>query len=517
MRVRHVALFFLSVASVWSTPSSVVAATQLLVPQATFTRPPMIQGINYGNYQTAFKAGDTPSFSLYVQSPQGVPTISADFSQLGIQSPVTDFAPWWNNPQNGYLNGVYYSQLYFYSFGPLTIGADVSDGVKTVFVTATDLAGNIATTSVQVVIDNTPPTLSLSDISFSVASPKKGDTMYISGTASGTGSLLTIYQIRETLWDAKGNSVFPSAGGIDYDRSRLTAAVATSTDGSFSRIAYTLNDTVDNALARAASIKITITAYDGGGHIITTSLSVPIPQSPPPDPCAIPGTCASNVLFLPGIEGSRLYEGPACGKSAEEKLWEPFESVWKAVRGVGDVKVRDLSLDSTGASICTDIYTKEGDVIDSVGGGNIYKSFLDEMNGLKVSGTINDWKPVAYDWRLSLSDLLTNGAERDGNIYYAGNNGATSTPYIEQTLRALAATSKTHKVTIVAHSNGGLVTKALLNSLGDTEAASLVDKVILVGVPQTGTPADIGAILVGYNAGIYQHSFPIVSNAAARA
>ncbi|MFZ2167447.1 MAG: hypothetical protein WAV50_01095 [Minisyncoccia bacterium] len=233
----------------------------------------------------------------------------------------------------------------------------------------------------------------------------------------------------------------------------------------------------------------------------------------PPDPCVATNTCASNVLFLPGIEGSRLYEGTACGKTAEEKLWEPYEGAWNALWGVGDEKVGDLALDASGTSVCSDIYTKESDILDSVGGSNIYASLINDMNGLKTAGTIKDWKPVAYDWRLSLPDLLTRGTERDGKIYYGE---ATSTPYIEQTLRALAASSKTGKVTIIAHSNGGLVTKALLNKLGGTESAKIVDKVILVGVPQNGTPSAIGSLLVGYNAGIYKYGIPIVSNKAAR-
>lgn len=104
-----------------------------------------------------------------------------------------------------------------------------------------------------------------------------------------------------------------------------------------------------------------------------------------PDPCAVPGACASNVLFLPGIEGSRLYEGTGCGKSAEEKLWDPVaDSLIKILRGAGDDKVKDLFLDSTGESVCSDIYAKTDDIIDSVKGSNIYKSFIDEMNGLKA-------------------------------------------------------------------------------------------------------------------------------------
>ena len=191
--------------------------------------------------------------------------------------------------------------------------------------------------------------------------------------------------------------------------------------------------------------------------------------------------CNSNVLFLPGIEGSRLYEGTACDKSAEEKLWDPVaDSTIKILRGAGDEKVKRLFLDTDGGSICADIYAKSDDVIDSVKGNNIYKLFIDEMNGLKTDGDINDWKAAAYDWRLSLTDLLNNGTERNGKIFYTE---ATSTPYIEQSFRALAGSSKTGKVTIIAHSNGGLVAKALLNKLGDETATKLVDKIILVGAP----------------------------------
>ena len=229
---------------------------------------------------------------------------------------------------------------------------------------------------------------------------------------------------------------------------------------------------------------------------------------------APPKPKVSNVLFLPGIEGSRLFEGTGCSKAAEEKLWEPLDdSSVNVVLGAGDGKVKDLALDPSGASACADIYAKEGDVIDTIRGSDLYASLESEMDGLTSGGTINDWEPVAYDWRLSLDDLLANGAERDGKIYYGE---ATDTPYIEQTLRALAASSKTGKVTIVAHSNGGLVAKALLKKLGD-DAPSLVDKVIMVGAPQNGAPYDIGAMLVGDDAGIYRYHYPIVSNAAARA
>lgn len=205
------------------------------------------------------------------------------------------------------------------------------------------------------------------------------------------------------------------------------------------------------------------------------------------------GPKVSNVLFLPGIEASRLYRpGDLLGT---DQLWEPNT----------DNDGSDLLLTAEGESVRNDIYTR--DVVDeayvSGVGMNIYTSFINQMNGLKAEKVIADWEAVPYDWRLSFDDILSNGNQLpDGRIYYAGSAAATSSPYIIQELRRLAASSKTGKVTIVAHSNGGLLTKALTEKLGDTEAAKLIDKIIFVAVPQAGTPQAVGALLHGYEQGL---------------
>ncbi|MDO8593842.1 MAG: DUF5011 domain-containing protein [bacterium] len=298
----------------------------------------------------------------------------------------------------------------------------------------------------------------------------------------------------------------------------LGSATTTAEFGStFTDPGATANDAIDGNLTSA----IHITGSVNTGVMGTTTLSYAVTNSSGLSATttrdvvvACTHDCYDNVLFLPGIEGSRLYEGTGCGGAAEEKLWDPVaDSVLKILRGAGDDKVKKLFLDSAGKSVCSDVYAKADDIIGTVSGSNIYKSFIDEMNGLVTDGTVAAWKATAYDWRLSLTDLLTNGAEHGGKIYYAE---ATSIPYIEQTLRALAAGSKTGKVTIVAHSNGGLVAKALLNQLGGLASKSLVDKLIMVGAPQSGAPESLGALLVGYNAGIYKFGFPIVSDTVAR-
>jgi pimeloyl-ACP methyl ester carboxylesterase len=212
------------------------------------------------------------------------------------------------------------------------------------------------------------------------------------------------------------------------------------------------------------------------------------PTPPPEPPCT--ENCNSNVMFLPGIEGSRLYRPDFTG---EDRLWEPNVQS----------DVVNLFLNTTGTSIKDDIYAKTNEIIDEglipLAGFNVYKSFISDMNTLKSSQKINDWRAVPYDWRLSLNDLFTNGKQTGNQISYLD---ATSTPYIEQTAKELASKSKTKKVTIVAHSMGGIVAKELVKHLTEEGLANIVDKVILVAVPQVGTPQAIGSLLHGAKQGI---------------
>ncbi|MDQ1299636.1 MAG: Alpha/beta hydrolase [Patescibacteria group bacterium] len=187
----------------------------------------------------------------------------------------------------------------------------------------------------------------------------------------------------------------------------------------------------------------------------------------------------SNVLFLPGIKGSRLYDGSG------NKLWEPF----------GNQDLGQLFLDANGRSARNDIHAKEGDILSRVFGNNFYASFVNQMDALKADGTLTDWRAVAYDWRLSLDDIVTRGAAHGELIYF---HEESETPYIEKTLKELAASSPTGKVSIIAHSNGGLVTKKLMQRLEANGEAALVDQIIFVGVPQSGAPQAMAGLLYGY-------------------
>jgi hypothetical protein len=200
--------------------------------------------------------------------------------------------------------------------------------------------------------------------------------------------------------------------------------------------------------------------------------------------------CNSSVMFLPGFEASYLY---ASGTYGENQIWVPDSLFGQDVS----------SLDMANPAAENNVYAKDGNILETpYSFYDAYSSFKSDMDSMVRSGTIAAWKPIAYDWRLDYDALLSTGNKEGDRIYYRGINAATSTPYIIQELQRLAADSRTKKVTIVAHSNGGLLAKALVNTLGTTTASKLIDKIIMVATPQLGTPKTIGALLSGYQAGL---------------
>jgi hypothetical protein len=191
--------------------------------------------------------------------------------------------------------------------------------------------------------------------------------------------------------------------------------------------------------------------------------------------------CCSNVLFLPGLEASRLYrdEGGILGTSTN-RLWEPNRN--------DDVK--KLYLNPDGTSVDQTIYT-DGVLDSAFGIKDIYKNFVAMMNGVVADGTIRAWMPFGYDWRMAVEDVV------QGQTRYA-----TTTRKLLDEVEKLAASSKTSKVTIIAHSNGGLVAKFLCKELEKAGKSSLIDKVILVAAPLLGTPQAIAGLLHGFDQGI---------------
>jgi len=188
--------------------------------------------------------------------------------------------------------------------------------------------------------------------------------------------------------------------------------------------------------------------------------------------------CCSNILFIPGLQASRLYKDkyyPLGIGTSTSKLWEPLSYG----------HVQSLYLNSDGTSIDPAIYSE--DIVDiALYTKGIYYKLIKFLDGLAEEGAVNRWKPFAYDWRKPIVEIV-NGSEKR----------ATTTESLIDTVNKLAAESKTGKVTIIAHSNGGLVAKYLVKVLADQGKADLIDKMISVAVPYLGTPQAILGLLHG--------------------
>ncbi len=179
----------------------------------------------------------------------------------------------------------------------------------------------------------------------------------------------------------------------------------------------------------------------------------------------------SNVAFLPGLEASRLYKQ----QFFENQLWEP---------NLND-DVRKLYLSSTtGESLDSNIYTK--DVIGTAYGVSIYAGFLSRMNTMETDGIIDRFETLPYDWRIDVKDVVT----RLIPLEVGGYRIATQ-------ITDLANTSPTGKVTLITHSNGGLVVKELVEDLKSRGQENLIDRIIMIAAPELGTPKAIIEMLHG--------------------
>ena len=215
-------------------------------------------------------------------------------------------------------------------------------------------------------------------------------------------------------------------------------------------------------------------------------------------------TGASSVLFLPGIQASRLYTAEPDG--TEKLLWEPdflFD----------DADVLRLAMTSTGESI-EDIYVR--DVIDYAPSDNpsaetaVYGGFLQFLDELVVAEDITEYSAFAYDWRYDVFDIVTDGVQyKDGR------------KFLVEEVERLAAESASGKVAVVAHSNGGLLGKALIDELDSQGKVDLVESFTMIGTPQLGTPKAIGSLLHGTDQGLNWDRFeniqpPIITDKAVR-
>jgi pimeloyl-ACP methyl ester carboxylesterase len=184
-----------------------------------------------------------------------------------------------------------------------------------------------------------------------------------------------------------------------------------------------------------------------------------------------------SVAFLPGFQASRLYTK----RPSRDRLWEP---------GHND-DLREMSFTVDGES---EQGIEVGSPIDTVkygpfrSGSNIYADFFTFLDDLKADELISDWKALPYDWRRNQSDVVQS--------IVSGVNASSTYDMISR-IEKLADNSASGEVTLIGHSNGGLVGKLLISELEKRGKSDVINKFVMVGTPQVGTPKSVGALLHG--------------------
>ena len=190
----------------------------------------------------------------------------------------------------------------------------------------------------------------------------------------------------------------------------------------------------------------------------------------------------SNVAFLPGLKGSRLYKESLLDGDKEDMLWLPTN--------LHGEDIENLFLNTDGTSKNPDIYTK--DIIDIaykyILNKEVYYKFTDFIKKYSENKEI-EFEVFPYDWRLSLDSIIDQGTQ----IKEDGEN-IMKLEFIVDGVKELAEKSATGKTTIITHSNGGLLVKVLVDRLGEN-ASKYIDKILLVSSPQLGTPLSLEALL----------------------
>ncbi|MES3005867.1 MAG: right-handed parallel beta-helix repeat-containing protein [Patescibacteria group bacterium] len=187
--------------------------------------------------------------------------------------------------------------------------------------------------------------------------------------------------------------------------------------------------------------------------------------------------CCSSILFIPGIEASRLY----VRNWTENQLWEPNTNA----------DVKKLFLDSNGNSIEKNVYTRDVIRKTNLSGGlfdvGVYDGISNFLASLVSQSMIAAWTAAPYDWRGNPDEVANRQIMLEKN----------ATTSLEILFNSLVNNSKTGKVSILTHSNGGLVAKTFIKNLFDKGKGSLVDRLIMVGAPEYGTPQAVGDMLHG--------------------
>jgi pimeloyl-ACP methyl ester carboxylesterase len=183
------------------------------------------------------------------------------------------------------------------------------------------------------------------------------------------------------------------------------------------------------------------------------------------------------ILIVPGITGTEIIKGSELLWADVNRMINPFHD---------DSFMDPLAFKEDGTPLDNSLIL--GKVIDK-------KSKLDYTQHLVEDLKSQGYTPgdnlfsFAYDWRRDI--------EQDAIL----DDQALKNPSLKQSIDEILLSTGSDKIDIVAHSQGGLVVKKLLQDL--PEYKTKVDKLIFVGTPNLGAPFAEKVLVNGDDLGVH--------------
>jgi hypothetical protein len=188
------------------------------------------------------------------------------------------------------------------------------------------------------------------------------------------------------------------------------------------------------------------------------------------------------VLIVPGIMGTEIFKDL-------NLLWP---NVGRMITDIGDEFMDPLQFDESLNPISN---LTRGNIIGSPAiNQHFYDLLVQEfiIQGYVEGKTLFTFP---YDWRYGVSGKFADPSTSSGQ--------ATNVDLLKSKIDQILAQTGATKVDVVAHSNGGLIVKKYVmdNFTADTTTHK-INKAVFVGVPNTGAPKAIKALLQGDDYGV---------------
>ena len=195
------------------------------------------------------------------------------------------------------------------------------------------------------------------------------------------------------------------------------------------------------------------------------------------------GVCQSSihnpVIIVPGLLGTEISK-PA--DNGPEKLWL---DIARNITNIGDQFMDSLQFNSNLTPSDTSLTI--GEVLKNPDNlFNYTEALIQEFqNQGYTEGT--DLFLFPYDWRYGVSGVINLAT------------GKTTVDFLKDKIEEIRAQTDSDKVDIIAHSTGGLLIKKYVM---DHPTDNYIGKAVFVGVPNTGAPKAIKALIQGDSFGV---------------